>query len=1012
MNLSYTDDASPEDLINYIKSLVRDPVICEAIAVSSASLSLILRKIENGEEISPRRLMSAAVSLTRYVLRITSRPTPFGLNAGVAQASIGKSTTVSCMGSGTKTVRPDAGWFRALQQALLSQPNVRRQTDVVMSNLCFVRGGRLILPFVTDSGGQDGSEKRRSTGHEVSMRYTNVIARVRDKARHPIRYASLLRDLSDEFTRVDEEIIDAALNDLIRNQVLLTSFDTQAINVDAIRGAIALQETDSPIARSLNPLQEAFQAYEDEPVGLGTGKWEELKSRAASVPLPLPREVAQVDLKLNAEISLSEAIVDEVESYAAIMWKISMAHGPYSALHEYHDAFIERYGVGTAVPLPHVIDAHSGLGFPRGYLNPRVSHSSRLALQDRVPRKAAEDRRNVRLGELIHGALNNPARELVIDEEIIETLSDHHGDFPLPHSLELCFQLMASSSQAIDAGDFQLITSPMAGTPTAGAIMGRFAHMLGIAGDVASLIEPNLGSAISAQVTFQPRTPRMENVAHVPNLLPYEIPIGRFPTASSTCIDWRELFLVADRQGLHLYWGETGQEVLPVVPHLLTLRSEAPNLARFLSELRYTSERKIWQAWKWGQYGSHPILPRVRVGKVVSALLTWRPSQKMLACSSNQAEWEAAVAQWRHELEVAAHVRVSVQDKSYNLDLDNRFHREILRRNMVRGPVTVSEDPKNIGSYGWSDGRSNELVFPLLAKEVTQKETPNLTDFSLYEEYTHALDGEWMYLQISAVPEAHNRVIVELDKIIQKISERIDKWFFIRYSFPEPHIRLRLHAPSPELREHVWKTLLGQLHQLRQSGLARGFSHCEYEPEVGRYGGDEALRLAEQVFCIDSQVVVAELSRIAAGHCTVDKNVLLVANHAALLDSLGSRDWANWAGAALPKNAGGLVTRSEIETAAAIAVPGQASQLLENATRIEGIAKLWRESSSASQLGELLCQGPTSRAWRNRRDIALSGLLHMQHNRLIGIDALNEKKCLTLLGHVARLHVNRANHAT
>ena len=867
------ENTSSAEIVNYIKSLVRDPVIREAVAVSSASLSLTLNKINRGEEVSPRRLMSAAVSLTRYMLRITGRPTPFGLNAGIMRASIGDSASVSSFGSDTKTVRPDAGWYRALQQTLLAERQVRRQTDVVMNNLCFVRGGRLIVPFVVGNWGHEGAETGRTTGDELSMRYTKVISAVEESARRPIGYVALLRKLSEEFTDVDYLTIDAALNELIRSQVLLTSFDAQDVDEGSVGDTMEIQESGSPTAHSLSALQDAFKAYEKEPAGCGLDQWEELKKRAAAVPVSLPREATQVDLRLNAEITLPRTVVSEVESYAATMWKISVPHGSPSAMHEYHEAFVERYGLDCAVPLPRVVDAHAGLGFPRGYLNPRVSHSARIPQQNQAGQRVAEEERLVTLGELVHGALRNPARELVVDEDIINMLADDDSDSVLPRSLELCFQLMASSSHSLNSGDFHLVTSPMVGAPTAGATMGRFARMLEISDEVTSLIDRSHDGAISAQVTFQPRTPRMQNVAQVPQLVPYEIPIGRFPRDARNSIDWRELFLVGDRRGLRLFWEKTGQEVIPVVPHMLRLDTEAPNLARFLSELRYASERKIWQPWKWGQYKSHPVLPRVTMGRVVASLLTWRPSQRMMASASDPAAWEAAVAEWRHDLEVTEHVRVSVRDKSYDLDLGQRFHREILRRNMITNNLTITEDPRNIGSYGWSDGRSNELVFPLITNEVSRRGTlVELADVERAEEHTHPLDSEWIFLQISAVPEVHDRILIEFEQLLQNIAESIDNWFFIRYYAPEPHIRLRLHVASPELRDRVWDLLLACMRRLRESGLARGFTHCEYEPETARYGGAEALPLAEHVFCIDSRIVLAELARMNARQGTVDRD--------------------------------------------------------------------------------------------------------------------------------------------
>ncbi|WHM36805.1 lantibiotic dehydratase [Streptomyces sp. BPTC-684] len=1007
-----SDDIPSSEIIDYINVLSQDPVIREALAVSSRHLSSTIKKISSGGEISPRRLLSAAVSLTRYALRITGRPTPFGLNAGVARASIGQTAQASFPGVGTKLVRPDSGWCNELRKTLLRHTEVRHETEVVMNDLCFTRGTRLVLPYVTEAAEEERIGKARKTGNELSVRNTAVIAFVRKEARNPVRYANLLRGILETFPHADEEKIDALLSDLIHSEILLTSLPHASIDSDFIRVAIKSLADSSPLGTSLREVQRALDEYAEQEVGGGTPAWEDLETSGRSVVPQRFHTTAQVDLRAHAEITLPQAVVREVESYATALWRISPLEQAYSSLHEYYEAFVEKYGTGRTVRLPELIDAHSGLGFPRGYLNPRVSHSARLALHERSTSGRDEDRRLLLMGEVFHQATVSSERELIVDKSLIDMLAEEDPQTVPPHSLELCFQLLASSTERIDAGDFQLLASPLVGSPTAGAAMGRFAHMLGITDEVARSVDRSEGFGIPAAVTFQPRTPRMLNVAQVPGVLPFEIPIGHFPHDARKSIDWRDLLVLADDRGLRVVWSKTGEEIHPVAPHLLTLETEAPNLARFLHEIRYTAERRIWQPWNWGRYRFHPVLPRVRVGKVIASPLSWRPSQALIASANNSFDWEHCIANWRRDLNVSDQVRISVQDKVYELDLRDRFHREILRRDMAKTAVTISEDPRNFGgSYGWSDGRSNEIIFPLFGN-FREKHTPitKIVDTVMSEQIVHSLDSEWIYLQISAVPEAHDDLIRELNRFIQAVDQNVTGWFFMRYFSPEPHIRLRLRTKSRELRATVWECLTDFLATLRDRGLSRGFSHCEYEPEVGRYGGTEALRLTESVFCVDSQIVLAELARAAELNGRLGQPVLMVANYAALLDSLGPWEWASWAGATFPKATGRSVTRDVIRAAAEIAVPGRAAALLEEATGIVGIHGLWTQQAEVRELGALLCEGPMTAARTGRRDVALNSLLHMQHNRLIGADRESERRSLTLLGHVARLHLDRARN--
>jgi thiopeptide-type bacteriocin biosynthesis protein len=94
----------------------------------------------------------------------------------------------------------------------------------------------------------------------------------------------------------------------------------------------------------------------------------------------------------------------------------------------------------------------------------------------------------------------------------------------------------------------------------------------------------------------------------------------------------------------------------------------------------------------------------------------------------------------------------------------------------------------------------------------------------------------------------------------------ISQFFFVRYNDPKPHIRLRLKSrrgvPERLLRLHIRTRL--------RSFLARGatadakrvdnIAWVPYEPEIDRYGGRDAIRVAERCFHVSSQTVLTFLN--------------------------------------------------------------------------------------------------------------------------------------------------------
>lgn len=112
----------------------------------------------------------------------------------------------------------------------------------------------------------------------------------------------------------------------------------------------------------------------------------------------------------------------------------------------------------------------------------------------------------------------------------------------------------------------------------------------------------------------------------------------------------------------------------------------------------------------------------------------------------------------------------------------------------------------------------------------------------------------------------------------------IDGYFFIRYSELGPHVRLRLHGPGDVLEETVWPALQAHVEALHpgvsfdapveppqprshmdtqeeDSSRVTHAARIEYEPETERYGGPEAVRLAERYFEVSSDATFALLAR-------------------------------------------------------------------------------------------------------------------------------------------------------
>ncbi|WP_203182278.1 lantibiotic dehydratase [Streptomyces pratensis] len=991
------------ELGDYVLLLTADPVVREAIALSSHSLDRQIERLGSGAPLTRKELLRVAISATRYVLRISARPTPFGTLAGVTSVKVAEKAHAVMRPGGVKSVRFDAGWYESLVKEWLADPGIRRRTLVARNNLCYVRGERLVMPYTRTEMNSDQRKDAIAASREVSLKAGPVISWFHAHTRDAISYETLLEGAREAFPAAGADALEGALRRLVENEVLLTSLTPQIIDPEFIAGvAGVLGEGTEPSLR-LTDAQNRLHAFEKAPVGAGSAEWRALLEATATAKGP-GTSSPQVDLRLDADIALPRSVTDEIEEFATTLWRISPRKRTHAHMRAYHNAFVEKYGERGSVRLEELIHPHQGLGYPASYRNPRVSSKSLQGHPTGRSDDAGERARH--LGQLCHAGLTSADKEVVLTEQDVRLLAVDSADRP-PSSLELCFQLFSDSVDAIDHGRFELWASPMSGSPTAGATHGRFASMTGTTAELSSLVSGRDPDVVVAQVHFQPSVTRALNVMQVPELTSHHIGIGTFPHPRGTeRIDWRDLVVSADGSRLRLVWERTGQEVQPLVPHMLNLSSQAPNLARLLHEIRYCGTEKVWQPWEWEGLGDLPFLPRVRLGRTVLSPATWFPSPALRAAAASDRTWEQELTDWSTRLGVDRAISVVSDDRAYDLDLDNALHREMLRRDVAKQNVRICELPQSGGrSYGWLQGRAAEIVVPLRSATAPPAHPP-ARSLEASRRPRHRPGGEWACVEMYCIPEVHEEIIAQyIPKIVADVSRGIDRWFFVRYSNPEHHLRLRLHGSPETMARDVWPILLRHMASLTDIGVIGDFRIATYEPEVERYGGPEAIDAAEQLFCLDSQTAMSQL-RSLRKNLPVSRSTLVVANYGLLLDSLGPWDWPAWAAERFPRDVDGSLSRTELAEVLSILVPGQVAERLEGYAQVQQLSSAWG-SAVPSDFGKFAVSRLEGAADRAFAEIPVMSAMHMQHNRLIGIDRAGEMKSLTLLGHAARALIGR-----
>lgn len=950
----------------------------EAVSLASPSLARRVEEIRAGRCARPKEIRRAVVSLVRYLLRETGRPTPFGLFAGVAPVSFGSAATVRWGREHRPIAGADGQWLAGVVAGLEGCPELLEQLPVVASNLRSVRGGRLVLP---------GAGR-------VEVRHTAPVRAVERIAAAPIRLGAVVAALAAEFPTVPEATIRGMLTELVAHGFLVTSLRAPATVTDALAHLVdqlheVRAEQVAPAAATVGELAAIAKELKGHHAAAGDGD-------RALVPVirrmrrlsPAGRSPISVDLRLDCDLSLPAQVAREAEAAASALLRLSAQPGGMQAWRDFFAAFVEAYGTGTLVPVAEVVDPDIGLGFPATYPG---------SLFD-PPAPPAHSARDDRLLALAQHAAVHGSGEIVLDEALIRDLTI--GDLDpagIPPHVELTARIHAESPEALDRGEFTLTVVP---ARAAGTMTGRFTcdASTGLAG-VFRRLPTSDADAITAQLSVPPLYPHAENISRTPRFLDHSISLGEHrATDADQVIDLDDLAITADRHRLRLVCISRARPVEPQVFHALRLDKQLPTLARFLVNLP-RSHMATFTEFDWGAAAGLPYLPRVRYRRSVLSPARWQISAADLpGRRATWTAWRDTLARWQRRWRLPNTVELRDGDRTLRLDLSEPAHATLLRLHLEHAEQAVLTEAADPAGYRWLAGHAHQLAITLLADRP-----PTASPLSGTRSLVHihsrrhgqlpaAPETRWLFAKLYVHPERQTEVIAEeLPRLLANLGgDRA--WWFLRYrSAHDPdHLRLRLHVRDPRDYGASAATIGAWAADLRQRGVCRRLVLDTYYPELGRYGHGPTMAAAETVFATDSHAVLTQLRRLPQG--VADPIALAVAN---LVDIA-----CGFAGGTEPGMAW-LATHTNDDRAAPAPrkVRHQAMQLADPAN---GFAAVHELPGGAQLAKAWACRRAALEAYRRQlpgaadRDTVLVSLLHMHHIRAVGIDRDSEQVCRRL----------------
>jgi class I lanthipeptide synthase len=692
------------------------------------------------------------------------------------------------------------------------------------------------------------------------------------------------------------------VGELLDSQILVSSLSPAITGPEPIHDLIDQLDEHAvtrPVSRCLEGVRTALEDLDAAGLGAESDRYRGVARRLEDLPteVELPR-LFQVDMdKPAAGATLGPEVLAEIRRGIDVLKRLA---GPSRGgpLERFRQEFVERYGDSRTVPLVEVLDEELGIGFEgaRGSESAPLLEALPLAPPPGETTVSWGASARLLLGKL-EEAMTAGAREIELTEKELAPFGPEVAE-PLPDAFQVVATLAAVSSEALARGEFRLAFNGLCG-PSGARFLGRFCHA---DETLRQAVEQHLRQeealepdALFAEVVHLPRG-RLGNVLLRPLLRGHEIPfLGRSGAREERQIPITDLLVTVIGESIVLSSRNLRCRVIPRLTSAHNyLGPGSLGIYHFFGALQAHGVRQGLN-WSWGPFEGLSFLPRVTSGRLVLSRARWRVVAQEIEelVRGDVTQRFHAVGRWRFRRRLPRFVMLLDGDNELLVDLDNVLSIDAFLALVRKRPaLTLAElfpGPEELCVSGPEGRFVHELVIPFVRRRaVVPQPVPPISQAAARRRFPPG--SEWLYAKLYTGTSTADQVLREVVGPVVRgalAGGAADRWFFIRYSDPQWHLRLRLHGEPRRLHREVLPWLQQTVAPWLDSGRIWRLQLDTYEREVERYGGTEGIALAERLAHADSEAVLAIVESLAGDEGAAQRWRLGLCGLDLLLSDLG-----------------------------------------------------------------------------------------------------------------------------
>lgn len=573
---TFTSDKAFEKLID-------NPLIMEAIFLASPSLYKELSKWNKGL-LNSEKINKLRFSFLKYLTRMSTRCTPFGLFAGCSVGSFKYANIIvnSTPNNNKRYTRIDMNYLCALAKGLSRKSHIKRQLLYYPNTSIYSIGNKLrYVEYYYFNG------KRKH--HIVEVDNSDFLEEILCYSKN----GALIQDLEEKLIDNNISNLEAKsfIEELIENQLLVSELEPSTSGLDFMSELKQRLIKFERCSEELNCLLEVERILKSLDLRLenDVSKYFSVRQQLDKFQIKYDNShFFQTDLEMRPSMNvLSNEVAEKVLEGIKVLNRLSNNSSNIN-LNKFKEVFYNRYEE-REISLCKAMDLEIGIGYPpnrEGDINPLVDDII-FPLNDTLISSTNKSGEITKLlsTKLMTMYKENKEKIILTDEDIVNFSSDWND---LPDT----FYSIVSVVNDMNSSKIKL--SGASGSSAAN-IMARFCHsnnsIKKLTKKIIDLETKMNKNKVLAEIVHLPEA-RVGNILARPILREYEIPyLSNSHVKVENQISIDDLWISIKNDKIFLRSKKLNKEVIPRLTNAHNYQADALPIYHFLSDLQANNKR-------------------------------------------------------------------------------------------------------------------------------------------------------------------------------------------------------------------------------------------------------------------------------------------------------------------------------------------------------------------------------------------------------------------------------------